>query len=135
MELWIATDLSPTSEAAVAAAFAWARGMGAKVVLLHVVHDPELAPALTGDVPGDVAKARAALERAVTRLGEGLTCRAEVLTADDVAAEIVKASAAADYLFLGSHGRSGFDRLRLGSVAMSVLRHATVPLVCLPARR
>jgi nucleotide-binding universal stress UspA family protein len=90
---------------------------------------------LTSDVPGDVAKARAALERAVKRLGEGLTCRAEVRTADDVAAEIVKASAAADYLFLGSHGRSGFDRLRLGSVAMSVLRHATVPLVCLPSRR
>lgn len=133
MELWIATDLSPTSLRAVELGFAWARQVAGRIVLLHVVHDPELAPAFANDVPGEVAAARAALERQVAQFGAGLVCRAEVRTADDVVAEIQKASAAADYLFVGSHGRSGFQRLRLGSVAVALLRHSQVPVVCLPA--
>lgn len=133
MELWIATDLSPTSDRAVALGFAWAKQVGGRVVLLHVVPDPELAPAFASDVPGEVAAARAVLERQVAQFGAGLVCRAEVRTADDVVAEIQKASAGADYLFVGSQGKSAFQRLRLGSVAAALLRHGHVPVVCLPA--
>lgn len=37
--------------------------------------------------------------------------------------------AGASLLFLTTHGRSGLDRLRLGSVAAEVVRHATCPVV------
>ena len=35
----------------------------------------------------------------------------------------------ASLMFLATHGRSGFERLRSGSVAADVLRHATCPVV------
>lgn len=35
----------------------------------------------------------------------------------------------ASFIFMATHGRSGFDRLRLGSVAADVIRHASCPVV------
>ena len=57
-ELCIATDLSPAGAPAVQLGLDWARRLRARVLLLHVVHDPELTPALANDVPGEVAAAR-----------------------------------------------------------------------------
>ena len=64
MELVVATDLSPAAVPAVEHALQWAQKLGANVTLLHVVHDPELAPALATDVPGDAANAKRALASA-----------------------------------------------------------------------
>jgi nucleotide-binding universal stress UspA family protein len=130
MELVVATDLSPASQPAVDHALDWARRLGASVTLLHVVHDPELAPALANDVPGEVAAARHALDTIAARAT--VRCRVDVRTADDVAAAITAAANGADYLFVGTHGRSGFQRLRLGSIATSVMRESPAPVVCMP---
>lgn len=131
-ELCVATDLSAAAAPAVELAFRWARSLQATLVLLHVVHDPELAPALGNDVPGDVATANRHLQQLAAAAGD-VACRVDVRTADDVVATITAAAAHADYLFVGSHGRSGFQRLRLGSIAAGVLRRSHVPVVCLPA--
>ncbi len=40
----------------------------------------------------------------------------------------------ADLLVMGTHGRSGFDRLVLGSVTESVLRHAPCPILTVTER-
>ncbi|WP_396333418.1 universal stress protein [Burkholderia anthina] len=40
---------------------------------------------------------------------------------------------AADLIVIGTHGRRGFRRLVLGSVAERVLRHATCPVLMIPA--
>ena len=40
----------------------------------------------------------------------------------------------ADLLVMGSHGRSGFERLMLGSVAEKLLRTAPCPVLTVPAR-
>jgi nucleotide-binding universal stress UspA family protein len=42
---------------------------------------------------------------------------------------------AADLIVLGTHGRSGFERLFLGSVAERVLRRATCPVLTAPRRQ
>ncbi len=131
-ELCIATDLSPAGAPAVDLGLDWARRLHARVLLLHIVHDPELAPALADDVPGDLAAARKQLDKLAAEAG-GIECRVDVHSAEDVAAAIVAAAAQADYLFVGSHGRSGLKRLVLGSVATAVLRHSRVPVVCVPA--
>jgi hypothetical protein len=40
----------------------------------------------------------------------------------------------ADLLVVGSHGRTGLERLLLGSVAERVIRHAPCPVLCVRAR-
>jgi nucleotide-binding universal stress UspA family protein len=43
-------------------------------------------------------------------------------------------SAGVDLLVMGSHGRSGFKRILLGSVTERVIRHAPCPTLIVPAR-
>ncbi|MFK7739583.1 MAG: universal stress protein [Planctomycetota bacterium] len=132
MEIFVATDLSDSGRAATENAQQWASKLGAGLTLLHVVPDPVLAPAFTDDVAGDVAKARNELEQIAAASPADVTCRVDVRTAEDVAAEIVSASKDADYVFVGTQGKSAFERLRLGSVATQVLRLSQVPVVCIP---
>jgi CPA2 family monovalent cation:H+ antiporter-2 len=128
----VATDLSPAALSAEATALDWARALGAELVLLHVVHDPGLAPMLSRDVPGDKARAVEALQRLAA--AADVPCQIDVRPAEDVAGEIVKAATGAAFLFVGSQGKSVLDRLRVGSVASAVLRRSPVPVVCCPGR-
>lgn len=132
VQICVATDLSTSGLVAVNHAMTWADSMSARVLLLHVVHDPELGPAFGDDVPGDVAKAKEALGEIARRAP--VACTVDVRTAEDVAGEIVKAAKDADcaYVFVGSQGKSAFERLRVGSVATAVMRHSSVPVVCCP---
>jgi nucleotide-binding universal stress UspA family protein len=134
--LLVATDLSPAAEPALALARTWARALGAKVVLLHVVADPELAPALTADAPGDAKRAQLSLDQLAGTFG-GIPTSCEVRCAEDVAAEITASAAAngADWLLIGTQGRGALHRLRFGSVAAKVARSSTVPVVCVPSTR
>lgn len=40
----------------------------------------------------------------------------------------------ADLLVLGTHGRSGFSRFTMGSVAEHMLRHSTIPVYIVPGK-
>jgi len=55
-------------------------------------------------------------------------------TEGDAAGEIIRHAAelAADLIVMGTHGRGGFDRFTLGSVAEKVLRKAPCPVLTLP---
>jgi nucleotide-binding universal stress UspA family protein len=50
------------------------------------------------------------------------------------AAGILERAGQADLLVMGTHGRSGFDRLALGSVTEKVLRKALCPVLTVPRR-
>ena len=130
MEICVATDLSPSADRAMQHALRWAKAHDATAVLLHVVHDPELAPAFGSDVPGDMRRATAALQ-AVAGASD-VTCRVDVRSAEDLAGAIVEASKGCAYLFVSSQGKSAFERMRIGSVATKILRQAHVPVVCFP---
>jgi nucleotide-binding universal stress UspA family protein len=60
---------------------------------------------------------------------------AEYLECGEAAAEIVKVATSwsADLIAIGSHGRHGFDRVILGSVAESVTRSARCPVLVVKA--
>lgn len=47
--------------------------------------------------------------------------------------ELLKASASADMLVVGSRGAGGFARLRMGSVSTQLTHHAHCPVVVIPA--
>jgi nucleotide-binding universal stress UspA family protein len=57
----------------------------------------------------------------------------DIVEGPTAAAILAKADAArADLLVMGTHGRSGFERLVLGSVTEKVLRKATCPVLTVP---
>ena len=64
----------------------------------------------------------------------GLDVRYEVADSLDVVSEILSKAENADAVVIGTHGRSGFERLMLGSVAERVLRKATCPVLVVPPR-
>jgi nucleotide-binding universal stress UspA family protein len=59
----------------------------------------------------------------------------EASSLDDVSVLILNATTAfnADLLVMGTHGRRGFQRLILGSVAERVVRQATLPVLLVPS--
>jgi nucleotide-binding universal stress UspA family protein len=133
-------DYSDFSERALAQAVRLARWFEASVTAVHVVPpapwtaSPDTVPYVT--LPADLLRARRedeaqTLERFVgphrgqgaavqTRLLDGDTSRAIQATAVDLPADIV---------VMGTHGRSGFEHLLLGSVTEKVLRRATCPVL------
>jgi nucleotide-binding universal stress UspA family protein len=115
-------------------ALAMARWYEAALTLLYVF--PNL-PAV--DLPPLVLSDRDR-ERLVSDLrdfagrGQDLDLRVEVREAADVHVEIdaLAAELAADLVIMGSHGRSGLNRLFLGSVTERVVRRPPCPVMVVP---
>ncbi len=133
-------DGSALSARAVPIAVALARRSGA-TLQLALVHDPS---AYIPFVPGEVAipvydaelvsehrkQDQAALDAAVAELtAEGVSTSGVLLEGTIVEALVEHAQAAGvDLTVMTTHGRSGFERLRLGSVASAYLTRATAPV-------
>jgi nucleotide-binding universal stress UspA family protein len=77
----------------------------------------------------------AALDRA-TRMAEELTVPFEAHLLEGRAAEVIlKEAEKHDLIVMGTHGRTGLDRLLLGSVAQEVVRKSPKPVLLVPHRR
>ena len=134
-------DFSEFSRHALDSAVAIARQQHAAVTALYVVPPPHAVYPPIGPaayVPyvytvEDLQEFQRTLERFVATGDYPVTAVAvEALVVD----EILKRAAdlAADLIVMGTHGRSGFDRLLLGSVAERVLVKATCPVLTIPRR-
>jgi nucleotide-binding universal stress UspA family protein len=136
----VPTDGSPFSARALPVAAALARRTGATLHLASV-HDPSVfIPFVPGEiavpvydaeaVQADKARNREALEAQATLLRDsGLTVQTAMLEGTVVEALAEHADAiGADLTVMTTHGRSGFQRLRLGSVASSYLTRAAAPV-------
>ncbi len=133
----IPTDGSGPSEAAVKVGLELAHSLQAEVTLLYVVEPvvariligPETVPyypELTRDLE---VTGKQALERA-----EGFAQYLEVsvkteLQLGSAAQVIVEAAHQHDLIVMGTHGRSGLDRLLLGSVTQKVLQRSPKPVL------
>jgi nucleotide-binding universal stress UspA family protein len=138
-----ATDFSDTAEAAWEAACELARVHQADLVLLHVFAD--LPPYSYAEAPAPAVsrvweEQRAWVEqtleeRAAAVEGRGLTVRA-VLKTGAPATVIADTAAAehADLIVIGTHGRTGLNRLLIGSVAERVVRIAPCPVLTVKPR-
>lgn len=133
----LATDFSERAGAAERQAVDLARALGAELVLVHVVSEAPLWR--EGLYSRDVRAVFEAQRRWAT---ETLASRARALTADGVVSrgvvrvgpawdEIVRLAAEekADLLVVGTQGRTGLERLLLGSVAERVIRRAPCPVL------
>jgi nucleotide-binding universal stress UspA family protein len=133
-----ATDFSETAEAAWEVACELARVHRAELVLVHVFVALPLyalgetpAPAVARAWEEQRAWVQSALdERVAAAAARGLTARA-LLKVGASAAGIADTAAEerADLVVIGTHGRTGFNRLLLGSVAERVVRIAPCPVL------
>ncbi|MBI3636756.1 MAG: universal stress protein [Candidatus Rokubacteria bacterium] len=119
-QILVATDFSDGAEAAVRVAHAYAEALGARLHVLHVAWPEEI------DVTGLFAHLRQALgDRVVVTVAS---------LPGDAAEQIVRYAQLhrIDLVVVGTHGRSGFSRILLGSVAERVARTAPCPVLTVP---
>ena len=134
-----ATDFSPASEAAWAEARLLGKLFDAEIVL---VHSMEPLPIVTGEayLPPDVyeglvAATRREAEAGFDRLLENVTgsgLKVRIRQEDGPPAQRILHivdEESADLLIAGTHGRTGFERLLLGSIADRLVRQATCPVL------
>lgn len=134
----VPVDFSEQSRGAVETAAELAGRWNASIELLHVLEIPPL-PAFYGPVP-DVGSAQRLLELSTDELEglgrslvpEGVDWKTTTLEGA-AASEIVRhaGEAGSDLIVIPSHGRSGLDRLLLGSTTERVLRTADCPVLTL----
>lgn len=136
-------DLSDFSKRAFEHGLVLARWYDAEVVALHVFSswvppgDLSTYPAWMRHVPQAREQIDAELrEQLRPAIDAGI--EAPLVTRQgDPSAEILACarSMKADLIVLSTHGRSGFDRLALGSVTEKVLRKASCPVLVVPVKR
>lgn len=140
------TDFSDCSKRAFEHAAAFARRYDAEVTVLHVyLMPPPVAPIPTLD-GGSVIIDSAVLADACRQEHEqemqrfiasmptaGLRLRPLVVEDATIEAILQHADPShADIIVMGTHGRSGLERILLGSVAERVLRKSPVPVLAVP---
>jgi len=130
-------DFSETSQHALDRAAAIARWYQATLTLLFVFPNlpvMDLPPLELEDAERN--RLLVELRRMADRLPSGITLDCRVREGASIHDEIVAQATAihADLLVLGTHGRSGFQRLFLGSVAEKVIRKAACPTLVVPPR-
>jgi nucleotide-binding universal stress UspA family protein len=131
------TDFSESAASAEQQAVELARALGAEIVLVHVASESPLFRETLG-----TPKVRAVFEAQRKWATDTLAERATAVAARGVSArslvrggvawqEIVRVAAEerADLIVMGTQGRTGLDRLLLGSVAERVVRQAPCPVL------
>lgn len=148
----IALDYESSAQYVAEVGYTMASGMGADVVLLHVVADhmyyagSEYSPVMgfTGFSSSDVMEQVGVEELRIASLDYlniskhhlGDDSIRTMVVEGDTAEAIINAAADVDagMIVMGSHSRRGLDKMLMGSVAEEVLRKTSIPLVVVPAK-
>lgn len=141
-KILVPTDLSTEGERSLSVVSSLARKLGAEVLLFHAIENVGVAPLGEGGVvpnflPGtkeEIARARSLLAERHARFFAGVKVTPEVVVVPSVPHAIVDTARekGCDVIALSTHGRSGFRRLIMGSVAEAVLRNSRVPVLVFP---
>lgn len=128
----VGVDGSPTSEAALAFAYAAADARGVALVAVHTWRDTFADPALEPLLDWDAIETGEGLILAERLAGWGKkfpdVSVQRVVTRDRPAHTLVEQSTCAQLVVVGSRGRGSFTGLVLGSVSHALLHHANCPV-------
>lgn len=135
----VPVDGSSTSQAAVSKAIELAKAFDSTVTVIYVI-DPypftgvgtDFAYGQAEYLSAATAEANAAVHAAKEKLAAvGIKVETSVIEAHTAWRGIVEAgeSLKVDMIVMGSHGRSGLEKLVLGSVAQAVLSHTKLPVL------
>ncbi|TAM01371.1 MAG: universal stress protein [Paraburkholderia sp.] len=139
----VAVDGSDTSRRAFEAALALAKAMGARLQPYYVIENTPMYFDAPGYDPSILRNQMIAqgnelaleMDKALREHGvEGEMVMGEASSLDDVPTLVLNAarSAGVDLIVMGTHGRRGFQRLILGSVAERCVRQSTLPVLLIP---
>jgi nucleotide-binding universal stress UspA family protein len=141
MKIVVPLDLSETSSKAIRHAADIAAGLGDEVVLVVVngsrlradVEVKELAESEHTDI-ADLIEAY--LKSSAADI-EGVPVSYATLGGVDAAESLIEFVAGDDIrmIVMATHGRTGLDKWRMGSVTERVVRHSTAPVLVVPTRR
>jgi universal stress protein A len=133
------TDFSSDADRALGLAIRYAKLLGASMEIVHVqppvvYQAPEVPRRGLGsmaeepDVEQDLARRAGKARRA------GLQCQTVCLSGTPAEQIVARAAeTGADLIVIGSHGRTGFRKALLGSVAEQVVHKAGCPVLMVPA--
>jgi nucleotide-binding universal stress UspA family protein len=133
MKILIAIDNSKYSEAAINGVANYFKPQTTEIRILHVLTPivlsalPQMSRGYAPELEDQAKEARALVDKYAQKLrADGYAVDA-VVESGEVRESIIDTAARwhADLILLGSHGHKGMGRLLLGSVAESVVRHAT----------
>jgi universal stress protein A len=131
-QILVPVDFSECTEKALLYAVPFARQFDATLTLLHVVEPPYLPASEMGVVVEVESKdeARKELETLRARLAGKVRCQTMVRKGS-AQIEIIDAAKelGCDLIILGSHGRTGVERLLMGSTVEKVVRRAGCPIL------
>jgi nucleotide-binding universal stress UspA family protein len=137
-KILVPVDFSDCSAAALKAAIKMARAFDAKILALHVIHDPADAPGFyTAQKAGKkvfrnmadsaqemmdefAAKRLRKYDNHECHVRPGIPATQVLLFAEEQNVDMIA---------MGTHGRGGLDRLMLGSVADRVIRSSECPVL------
>jgi nucleotide-binding universal stress UspA family protein len=139
MRIIVPLDLSEVAAEAVAPALDIARGLGDEMQLVTVLSRrlnadlAELAETQNTTVPDMVES----YLKSIVRGFNGVSGTHSVITGDDAALSLIGfgEGEAIRMIVMATHGRSGFERWRLGSVTERVVRHSELPVLVIPTRK
>jgi nucleotide-binding universal stress UspA family protein len=132
----VAHDFSDTAQRALDVGLDLAEKLGARAVVVHAYEIPSYGlpegPAMTAEMIAQIERAsRTALDGVVSRARrpgtsiEGMLRQGPAWSEIDAAAKEMRA----DLIVMGTHGRRGFARALMGSVAEKVVRTAPCPVL------
>jgi nucleotide-binding universal stress UspA family protein len=148
----VALDYEPSAQLVAETGYTIANGLGAEVVLMHVVADnvyyttPEYSPVMgfTGFSSSNVMEQIGVEELKIaskdylniskhhlgddsirTMVVEGDTAESILKTAEEIGAGLI---------VMGSHNRRGLDKMLMGNSAEDVLKKSTIPLMVIPTK-
>lgn len=145
-KLLVPTDGSPLSEQAATAAVQFAAETGAALVAVSVAESFPYPIGAEGGVVPDMTDYENALRTSASRYAERIAemarakdvpCTTVCRTGYSAAAEIVAAAReqGCDLIWMGSHGRSGVERMLMGSQTRKVLARASLPVLVFPMKK
>ena len=141
----VPTDFSDTSDAALTYARTLADSLGASLHLVHVFDDPygdalvaEMSPSVYESMRAtELSRSRRRLLRRLPPADRKQFHGSTAIVSGTPAQAIVDYATdrGMDLIVIGTHGRSGFAHLILGSVAEQVVRTATCPVLTVRAKQ